>query len=271
MRERDDLVERAALAVRARLRPEPPRVFLTLGSGLAGVAERIEDPIDIPLAAVPGVPVSRVPGHPGILRYGTISGITVLAQMGRIHLYEGYDAAEVSRMVEVGASLGADTYIVTAAVGGLLTKLVPGDLVVLNDHINLTGTSPLLGLLREGEPMFVDMGAAYDHELLDLATQVAEATSVRARTGVYAGLVGPAFETPAEVAMLRRLGADVVGMSVVNEVIAARARAMRVLGIATVTNVHRKGVQTSHEEVLEVGAATADALADLVLGVLARL
>lgn len=271
MREQDDLVERAALAIRARLGPEPPSVFLTLGSGLSAVADRIEDAIDVPLAAVPGVPVSRVPGHPGMLRYGRIGDVTVLAQMGRIHLYEGYDAAEVSRMVEVAATLGADTYIVTAAVGGLTKKLVPGDLVILSDHLNLTGTSPLLGLLRRGAPMFIDMGDAYDHELLDTATHVAAERGLRARTGVYAGLVGPAYETPAEVAMLRTLGGDVVGMSVVNEVIAARARAMRVLGIASVTNVHGSGLGTSHDEVLEVGASMSDDLATLVLGVISQL
>ena len=271
-RDPEEQAERAALALQARLGDPTPEVFLTLGSGLSGVAEAIEDRVDVPVAAVPGVPVSRVPGHPATLRFGTIAGHTVLAQMGRVHLYEGHTAAEVSRMVDVAALLGCSTLIVTNAAGGLHDdRQEPGEVMVISDQLNLTGDSPLAGALRDGVPSFTDMARAYDPQLRDLAVEVAREQGTRVSTGVYAGLTGPAYETAAEVRMLRTLGADAVGMSTVNEVIAARAAGLRVLGMSTLTNVHGEGVATSHEEVIDVGARVAEDVSRLVLGVLERL
>lgn len=272
MREQYDRVSRAALALQARLGELEPEIFLTLGSGLTDVADAIEDPVEIPIDAVPGVPVSRVPGHRGVLLSGKLGGRAVLAQLGRVHLYEGHAAPDITRMVETAAALGCSTFFVTNAAGGTDPSFTPGDLMLITDHLNLTGRSPLLGLVRDGAPIFQDMGAAYDKSLRDLAVQAAEGLDgVTLQQGVYAGLLGPAFETPAEVAMLRTMGAHAVGMSTVLEVIAARSWGMRVLGISTITNVHGKGQATSHEEVLAVGAEAARGLARLVLEVVAHL
>ena len=271
-RDPDEHAQRAALSLRARLGDPAPDIFLTLGSGLSDVADAIEDRVDVPVAAVPGLPVSRVPGHPATLRFGTIGGHTVLAQMGRVHLYEGYSAAEVARMVDVAAGLGCSTFIVTNAAGGLhADRQEPGEIMVIDDQLNLTGDSPLTGTFRDGVPSFTDMARAYDPRLRDLAVEVASEHGTRASTGVYAGLTGPAYETAAEVRMLRTLGADAVGMSTVNEVIAARALGLRVLGLSTLTNVHGEGVATSHDEVIDVGARVAADVSRLVLGVLERL
>lgn len=268
MRDQDDLTRRAALALAQRLPDGGVDVLVTLGSGLSTVADRIEDPVDIPVAALPGLAVSTVPGHTATLRAGRIGGKRVLAQMGRIHLYEGHAAPDVTRLVEVAARAGAGTFVVTNAAGGLEPSWSPGDLMVIADHLNLTGTSPLLGVIRDDAPVFLDMAGAYDAELQRLAHVVAEEQGLELRSGVYAGLLGPAYETPAEVAMLRTLGAQAVGMSTVLEVIAARSHGMRVLGFSSITNVHGEGVKTSHEEVVEVGALAAERLRGIVLGVL---
>lgn len=270
MRDQEELVERASLALEGRL-PEPAEVFLTLGSGLRAVADRIREAVDIPMAALPGLQVSTVPGHTGLLRYGRLGDRTVLAQMGRIHLYEGHEPADVVRMVEVAARLGCDTYIVTNAAGGLDPDFTPGDLMVISDHLNLTGMSPLMGVIRDGGPVFLDMAGAYDQRLRELVREAGDAVGVALRSGVYAGLTGPAYETPAEVEMLRRLGADAVGMSTVLEVVAARSHGLRVLGVSSITNVHGAGVATSHAEVLEVGERAADQLGRVLLALFDRL
>ncbi|MDX1621710.1 MAG: purine-nucleoside phosphorylase [Nitriliruptorales bacterium] len=268
MRDHSEQVRRASLTLAGRLPERGVEILLTLGSGLSGVAEAIEDPIDVPIAAVPGLPVSRVPGHKGVLRFGRLGGKDVLAQMGRVHLYEGHNAFQVTRVVEVAAELGCRTYLVTNAAGGLDPDMTPGELMVIADHLNLTGTSPLQGVLRGGRPVFLDMAAAYDPKLRAQAFEVGEKMGLSLREGVYAGLVGPAYETPAEVGMLRSIGADAVGMSTVLEVIAARSRNMRVLGISTITNVHGAGKTTDHSEVLDVGARAAQDLSRLLLELL---
>jgi len=272
-RAHEDAIERASLALAARIpADEPPTILLTLGSGLAGVADRIEDPVDVPLRAIAGLEVSRVPGHAGLLRYGTLAGHRVLAQMGRVHLYEGHHPADVTRIVEIAAALGCRTFVVTNAAGGLNADYVPGDLMVIDDHLNLTGGSPLTGRLRDDAPIFLDLAGAYDADLRALVDDAAAAApDTVVRHGVYAGLRGPQYETLAEVRMLRTLGADAVGMSTVLEVIAARAHGMRVLGISSITNVHGEGVATSHAEVVEVGATAAVKLGEILLEVLGRL
>lgn len=249
-----------------------PRTLVTLGSGLGAVADAVQDATDVDASALPGMSPSTVPGHTALLRHGTIGGHEVLVQRGRIHLYEGHTAGAVCRTVDVAASMGVETFVVTNAAGGLDPEsLTPGDLLVITDHLNLTGTSPLQGRLRDGAPVFLDMARAYDPELASLADEVAASLDLTLQRGVYAGLVGPAYETPAEVEMLRTLGGDVVGMSTVNEVIAARSHGLRVLGFSSVTNVHGLGLSTDHEEVLEVGADAATRLADVLLGLLPRL
>jgi purine-nucleoside phosphorylase len=266
----DEQVATAAEALRERLEGRSPEVLLTLGSGLSEVADHLEDAVEIDAARVPGLVVPRVPGHSARLRCGQLAGRTVLAQLGRVHLYEGHDVREVTRVVEVAAELGCDTFVVTNAAGGLDPALDPGDLLVIDDHLNLTGRTPLLGVLQGDAPVFLDLGEAYDPALRRAAHLAAADLGLELRQGVYAGVVGPAYETPAEVAMLRTLGATAVGMSTVNEVIAARAHGLRVLGLSSITNVHGHEVATSHEEVLEVGAAAAGTMARLVLEVLER-
>lgn len=269
----DATTERAADALRAQL-PEgaAPRLLLTLGSGLGDVADAVQDATDVAAATLPGIAPSTVPGHRSLLRHGTLAGHEVLVQAGRSHLYEGHGPREVTRVVEVAAALGADTYVVTNAAGGLDPDLlVPGDLLVIEDQLNLTGGSPLTGVLADGGPVFLDMADAYDPGLRELMDEVAAEAGEELRRGVYAGLRGPAFETPAEVRMLRAMGATVVGMSTVLEVIAARAVGLRVLGVSSVTNVHGEGVATSHEEVLEVGAEAAERLGRLLLALVPRL
>jgi purine-nucleoside phosphorylase len=263
-------VELAAAAIEDRLERRP-EIFLTLGSGLAGVADAIEGAVDLPAEAVPGLPAPAVPGHAGLLRAGRLGGREVLAQLGRVHLYEGYPAALVTRAVEAAARVGCTTFVVTNASGGVHAGLAPGDLLAVVDQLNLTGTSPLVGRLEAGRPAFIDMTAAYDPRLVDLAAAAAEREGAGLKTGVYAGLPGPAYETPAEVRMLHTLGADVVGMSTVLEVIAARARGMRVLGLSVVTNVHGADAATSHEEVLAVGRAAGERLGRLLLGTIPQL
>lgn len=266
-------VKDTAWALQAVLPPDAaPRTLLTLGSGLGAVADAVRDATDVEVGSLPGMATSTVPGHRAILRHGWIGDHEVLVQQGRIHLYEGHGAREVVRTVEVAAELGATTFVVTNAAGGLDRDLLtPGDLLVIDDHLNLTGTTPLAGVLRDGAPVFLDMAGAYDPVLRATADEVAEELGQQLKHGVYAGLVGPTYETPAEVRMLRTLGATVVGMSTVNEVIAARAAGMRVLGLSSVTNVHGEGVATSHEEVLEVGADAATRLGELLLALLPRL
>ncbi len=260
-------------ALRGRL-PDgaAPRTLVTLGSGLGDVADAVRDATDVDVASLPGIAASTVPGHSATLRHGWLGDHEVLVQRGRIHLYEGHSAADVCRVVEAAAALGATTFVVTNAAGGLTAEtLTPGDLLVIDDHLNLTGTTPLQGVLRDGAPLFLDMAAAYDPALRALADEVAAEMSLALQHGVYAGLVGPTYETPAEVRMLRTLGADVVGMSTVNEVIAARSHGMRVFGVSSVTNVHGEGVATSHAEVLEVGADAATRLGGLLVELLPRM
>lgn len=266
-------VDETAAALRDAL-PDgaAPTTLVTLGSGLGDVADAVRDATDVDAAGLPGMSPSTVPGHTALLRHGWIGDHEVLVQRGRIHLYEGHSAAAVCRTVDVAAALGVTAFVVTNAAGGLdPDALTPGDLLLITDHLNLTGTSPLQGVLRDGAPLFLDMAAAYDEALMSLADEVAADHGLTFQRGVYAGLVGPAYETPAEVEMLRTLGGDVVGMSTVNEVIAARSHGMRVLGVTSVTNVHGLGLETSHAEVLEVGADAARRLSTVLLDLLPRL
>ena len=242
-----------------------PRVLLTLGSGLGSLAEDVSDPLVVPFADV-GLPSSTVPGHAGRFVAGILAGVPVLVQQGRVHLYEGVPATQVVAGVRAAAGVGVDTFVVTNAAGGVDLDFVPGDLMAISDHLNLTGTSPLLG-----GPSFVDLTDAYDPDLRAAAADAARAVGDGLVEGVYAGLLGPAFETPAEIAMLRTLGADAVGMSTVLEVIAARALGLRVAGFSLITNVHRLGgTPPHHEEVLAAAASAGPRLARIVAELLPR-
>lgn len=267
MHEQETADRTVATRLRAALGEFAPRALITLGSGLGALADEVADPVRLPFEAV-GLPASTVPGHVGRLVAGRLEGVPVLVQQGRVHLYEGISAADTTAVVRAAAALGVATFVVSNAAGGIAPALVPGALLLLTDHLNLTGTSPLLG-----GPAFVDLRDAYDPALRAAAHEAARRAGERLAEGVYAGLLGPAYETPAEVRMLRTLGADAVGMSTVSEVIAARALGLRVVGFSLITNVHRPDdpAPTDHAEVLAVGAAAGSRLAAVVRALLREL
>jgi len=226
----------AAEAIRARWRGIP-QCGIVLGSGLGGLADKIEGDAVVPYRAIPHFPVPGVAGHAGELVLGRLEGRPVAALAGRAHLYEGYTAEQVAFPIRVLASLGTPVLILTNVAGGLHPALRRGELMLLSDHLNLTGTNPLVGPNDDRlGPRFPDMSAVYDLELRNIAGAAARAEGITLRTGVYAGVLGPSYETPAEIQMLRTMGADAVGMSTVLEAIAARHAGMRVLGIAAITN-----------------------------------
>lgn len=235
--------------------------------------EAVSDPVVIPFEEVPGFPSVSVTGHAGRFLFGEVEGVDVLMQAGRFHLYEGHDPAVAAFPVRVGRALGAEILVVTNAAGGINPGLEPGSLVLLRDHVNFQFRNPLVGEVWPGETRFPDMTEAYDLRLRELALTVAREQRIILSQGVYAALLGPSFETPAEIQLLGRLGADVVGMSTVPEVIAARAGGMRCLGFTLVTNLAAglSGQPLSHEEVMETGDRSAATLQRLVQGILREL
>ena len=229
-------VERAATVVRkhTKVRPE---VGIILGTGLGGLADEIQDAVPIPYQEIPGFPLSTVESHAGRLLVGRIGNRAVVAMQGRFHRYEGYDLADVTFPVRVLRALGAGTLIVSNACGGMNPLWAPGDLVLLSDHINLLGDNPLVGLNDERlGPRFPDMSDPYDPELRALARAAALELGLILREGVYVAVPGPSLETRAEYRMLKTLGADVVGMSTVPEIIVAAHSGMRALGISIITD-----------------------------------
>ncbi len=234
----------------------PADIAVILGSGLGGYEEEILDPVEIDYDEIPGFPLSTVPGHAGRFIVGTIAEKRVLVMSGRFHSYEGYSMDKVTLPVRVMSLLGVHTLIVTNAAGAVNESYRPGDLVVLNDFINLSGKNPLRGknLDRFG-PRFPDMSEAFDRELQNIALMEAKAMNLPVKQGVYCFMNGPSYETPAEIRMTRALGADLVGMSTVPETIVARHCGMRVLGISSVTNMAAGVLKQpiNHEEVLAVG------------------
>jgi len=261
----------AYIANKTALRPQ---VGLILGSGLGGLAEEIEDATILPYGDIPHFPQSTVPGHKGRLVIGRLAGAPVVAMQGRFHYYEGYSMEQVVRPVRVMAQLGVKTLIVTNAAGGVNESFSPGDLMLIVDHINLFGTNPLIGPNEEAfGPRFPDMTEAYDKRLRALALQAAEELGIRLQQGVYMGLSGPTYETPAEIRAFRVLGADAVGMSTVPEVIAARHLGLRVLGLSCVTNM-AAGIlpePLSHEDVVRVSAEVGPKFSALIKAILAKL
>ena len=268
-----DAARRSADAIRAKAGSRAPEAGIILGSGLGGLAARIEDAVRIPFADVPGFPSATVVGHAGALIAGGLAGRRVIALAGRFHMYEGHDAALAAFPVRVMHALGARTLIVSNAAGGVRRTFVPGDLMLIDDHINLMWRSPLSGPVEEGELRFPDMSAPYDAGLRALAREVAQRARLPLTDGTYCGQLGPTYETPAEVRMLDRLGADAVGMSTVPEVTVARALGMRVLGISCITNM-ACGLSShplSHAEVLETTTRVGARFEELVIGVVAGL
>ncbi len=275
MSERDaGLVQRATDAVAKAIAPRKPRVAVVLGSGLGFLADQIEGAVRVPYAKIPGFPLPTVAGHAGELVAGTLEGVPIVAQSGRFHLYEGHDAWTAALPVRVFAALGVKTLVVTNAAGGIRRTFRPGTLMLIADHLNLMFRNPLAGPVEPGDERFPDMSDPYDTELRVLARRVASERKIALDEGVYCGLLGPSYETKAEIEMLKRFGADAVGMSTVPEVVAARARGMKVVGISTITNVAAGlggGQALAHKEVLETAERVKHQLGDLIRGIVAKL
>ena len=263
--------EAAARTIRERA-TTPPSVAIILGSGLGGLARRITDGARIPFTDIPGFPPATVVGHDGAVIAGKLGERNVIALSGRFHLYEGHPAALAAFPVRVFHALGARTLFVSNAAGGISPRLAVGDLMMISDHLNLMGTNPLLGAAEPGETRFPDMTDAYDPGLRRILRTTAETLGITLREGVYAGVLGPSYETPAEVKMLRLLGADAVGMSTVPEVILARALGIRVAGVSCITNAAAgvTGAALSHAEVLETTARISAAFESLVIEFVSR-
>ena len=232
-----------------------PKVGIVLGSGLGIYIDQIQNKTVIPYEDIPHFKRTSVEGHSGALIFGEVKGVNVVALQGRLHPYEGYAMEEIVLPVRVLAALGIEILFLTNASGGINKDFHPGDLVIINDHINLSGRNPLVGPnIAELGPRFPDMGNAYDKELREMLASVAKDHHVDLKTGVYCSVLGPTYETPAEIRMLRILGADLVGMSTVPEVIAANHLGLKVAGVACVTNYAAgiKEEKLSHADVKKV-------------------
>jgi len=263
----------AADAIRNRLRGTEPAIAIILGSGLGGLADEIEPIAKIPFGNIPGFPSATVTGHAGQLIAGTLAGKSVVALAGRFHMYEGHDVRLAAFPTRVVHAIGAKTLIVSNAAGGVNRLWQPGDLMLIRDHINLMFRNPLVGAVEAGDLRFPDMSEPYDSRLCEIARRVATSQGLSLREGVYAGLLGPSYETAAEVRMLGLLGADAVGMSTVPEVIVARAIGMRILGVSCITNLAcgLSNNPITHAEVLETTAAAAGKFKALIRGVVEAL
>ncbi|HEX5707860.1 MAG TPA: purine-nucleoside phosphorylase [Pyrinomonadaceae bacterium] len=253
---------------------EDPRMALVLGSGLGAFADEIEGGVAMPYEEVPGFARSTVEGHAGRLVIGRVGGVPLVAMQGRFHFYEGYTLEEVTFPVRVFALMGVRTLVLTNAAGGLNNSYTQGSLIVISDHLNLLGDNPLRGPNDERlGARFPDMTEVYDHEYQDVAVREAQEMGVELRRGVYAALSGPSYETPAEIRMMRSLGADAVGMSTVPEAIVARHAGMRVLGLSCITNM-AAGIEATpidHAEVMETGARVRETFAELLRRVIPKL
>ncbi len=251
-----------------------PRVGIILGSGLGGLVDIIEKETSIPYSDIPNFPVSTVQGHSGQLIFGRIGNCNVMLMAGRFHYYEGYSMEEVTFPVRIMKALGVETVVISNASGGTNPAFNIGDLMIIKDHINLCPEHPLRGPNDERlGTRFPDMSQAYDHDLINMAKAISEEQGIGVRTGVYIGLQGPTFETPAEYRMLHVIGGDAVGMSTVAEVIVARHAQMRVFAISVITDIGISDIPITitHEEVLEAANAAAPKMAGLVAALVKRL
>jgi purine-nucleoside phosphorylase len=268
-----DRIEVAAHAIRREI-PGPPAIAIVLGSGLGVLADRLANPTIIPYADIPNFPRPTVPGHAGNFLVGNLGPARVIALQGRFHYYEGHDLETVTFPVRVLQTLGVKTLILTAATGGITPDYRPGDLVCLSDHLNLIGSNPLRGPNDDRlGTRFPDMTRVYSPELRQVAREEADRLGLPLREGVYACLPGPSYETPAEIRMLRTLGADVVGMSTVPEAIVARHAGIEVLAFALVTNAAAgiTGATITHEEVIAAGREAGIRLGSLIEAIVGRI
>lgn len=264
----------AAMAALESILPVTPKVAVVLGSGLGAFADELTGAVSMPYTDIPDWPRSTAIGHAGRLIAGKLDGTDVVVMAGRVHLYEGYTPHEVTFGIRVLGLLGVKSLVVTNAAGGIGAHLGRGGLVLISDHINLQGSNPLVGPNDEAfGARFPDMTEAYSKAYRDIAQKVARERGIRLQQGVYAALTGPSYETPAEIRYLRTIGADLVGMSTVPEVIVANHMGMKVLGISVVTNLAAgiSGEKLSHKEVLETGEQVRGTLVELLKGVLPRL
>ncbi|MCC6300771.1 MAG: purine-nucleoside phosphorylase [Anaerolineales bacterium] len=269
-------IDQAADAIRARVSYRP-RVGMILGSGLNSLADSIQQANVTPFSEIPNWPVSTVQGHVGRLVIGELEGQTALVMQGRTHFYEGYSISQIALPVRVMIRLGLEILIVTNAAGGVNPEFVPGDVMLITDNLNLlgmAGANPLMGPnIDELGPRFPDMSQAYDPKLMALARKAASENQVQLREGVYCGLSGPSFESPADLRFLKMVGADAVGMSTVPEVIVARHGGMRVLGFSGISNKANLdgSTVTTHEEVIEAGKVITPKMEKVIRGVLRSL
>ena len=257
---------KAADAVREPLGVRAPVAAIVLGSGLGALADRLGNATRVPYGEIPGFHAPGVEGHRGELMRGTLGGREVLLLAGRFHIYEGHSARAAAFPVRVVHALGARTLFVSNAAGGVRRTFRPGDLMLIADHLNLMFRNPLIGPLEQGDTRFPDMSAPWSLRLAAILGEAARSLGIPLQRGVYAGLLGPSYETPAEVRMLESMGADAVGMSTVPEVIVAAALGMEAAGISCITN-HAAGIMAApldHKDVVEVGARAADAFCALV-------
>jgi purine-nucleoside phosphorylase len=268
-----DRIETAAHFLQRRI-AEPPKVAVVLGSGLGVLADRLTDPVVIPYVEIPHFPAPSVHGHRGNLVVGKLGTTPIVALQGRFHYYEGHDLDAVTFYVRVLKAFGVQTLILTAATGGINLDYHPGDIVCLSDHLNLIGSNPLRGPNDERLGLrFPDMTSVYSSALRKIATEEASRQGLNLRAGVYACLPGPSYETPAEIRMLKTLGADVVGMSTVPEAIVARHSGLDVLAFALVTNAAAgvTGATITHEEVIEIGREAGEKLGGLIEAIVSRI
>ncbi|HXI23299.1 MAG TPA: purine-nucleoside phosphorylase [Pyrinomonadaceae bacterium] len=265
--------QRAAQFIRSRTSTEPS-VAIVLGSGLGAFADELSDATAIGYDEIPGFAHATVEGHAGRLVIGKAGDVALAAMQGRFHFYEGYSLEEVTFPIRVLKLLGVNTLLLTNAAGSLNTELTPGSLMVISDHLNLMGVNPLIGPNEERfGPRFPDLSVAYDPDLQSLVIDEANSMGLSLRRGVYASLTGPSYETPAEIHMVRTLGADAVGMSTVPEAIVARHMDMRVIGISCITNL-AAGVSSrpiDHSQVMEIGERVRGQFTELLRRVIAKL
>lgn len=249
-----DTLAQATGLLRERLPVQSPVAAIVLGSGLGGLAQRIQGATRVSYRDIPGFAEPSVEGHAGELLHGTLGGREVLALAGRFHMYEGHEAEHSAFPVRVVHALGAPTLILSNAAGGIRRTFTPGQLMIVSDHLNLMFRNPLLGGVVSGDDRFPDMSAPYDRALIRQLHDCARSVGIRLEEGVYCGLLGPTYETPAEVRMLERLGADAVGMSTVHEVVVGRAMGMRCAAVSCITNPAAGTSPTpiNHAEVIEV-------------------
>jgi len=253
--------------------PFKPEIGIILGSGLGALADEIENPIILPYTQIPGFPQSTVKGHQGRLIFGSMGGKKVVAMQGRFHFYEGYSMLQITFPVRVMKALGVEKLFVSNAAGGMNPQFSVGELMIIEDHINLFPTNPLIGKNQdELGPRFVDMGEAYSRRIIALAEQAAKDHQIKVSKGVYAGLTGPCFETPAEYRYLWRIGADAVGMSTVPEVIVAKHAGLEVFGMSIITDLGVEGhvEKVSHEDVLRVANAQEKKLTIIMKAVISQ-